>query len=62
MSPWYVCVCVHHSVVSDSLPLPWTIAGQVSLSMEFFEARILTLLICIICFVGALTAGFSETI
>ena len=42
-----VCVCVSHSVVSDSRPLPWTTAGQVSRSMEFLEARILTLLICI---------------
>ena len=51
-----VRVCVRHSVVSDSLPLPWTVAGQVSLSMEVFEARIRTLLICII----SLFCGCSD--
>ena len=30
-----VCVCVIHSVMSDSSAIPWTVAHQVSLSMEF---------------------------
>ena len=32
-----VCVCVIHSVMSDSSAIPWTVAYQVSLSMEFFR-------------------------
>ena len=41
ISPWIrvcvcvcVCVCVSHSVVSDSV-IPWTVARQALLSMEF---------------------------
>ena len=29
-----LCVCVNHSVISDSV-IPWTVACQVPLSMEF---------------------------
>ena len=31
----YMCVCVSHSVMSDSLQTPWTLAYQTPLFMEF---------------------------
>ena len=36
-----ICESVSHSVVSDSLPTPWTVAHQAPLSMGILQARIL---------------------
>ena len=30
-----VCVCVSHSVMSNSFATPWTVVGQIPLSMGF---------------------------
>ena len=34
---YYACMCISHSVMSDSFRTPWTIAHKSPLSMEFFR-------------------------